>query len=287
MTGDPKKRGLGRGLDALLGPEEAANDARTTQVLPVAALKPGALQPRQSFDEVGLEALAASIAEHGVLQPLLVRPAGDGVYEIVAGERRWRAAQKAHLHEVPVLIREIADAQALEIGLIENLQRADLDPIEEARGYTRLIDQFGHTAATLAKVLGRSRPHVANMLRLLTLPEGVQGLLAKGAISTSHARALLAAPDPAGLAEQVVKGGLSVRETERMAARAMRARVPVPPLPARAREATGVEALEELLGHRTGMAARVRITPSTGAGLMVLRFSELAQLEALLDRLAD
>lgn len=274
---------LGRGLDALLGEAQAPQGAQ--QHLPVAALRPGRLQPRTRFDEDALAALAASIREHGVLQPLLVRPAGDGVYEIVAGERRWRAAQRAQLHEVPVIVREVTDAQALEIGLIENLQRADLDPVAEARGYARLMGEFGHTQQTLAQVVGRSRPHVANTLRLLTLPAPVQEMLAQGRLTAGHGRALLMAPDPAGLAGQVAAGGLSVRATERLATRATRPTAGALPLSDRARAATEVESIEALLEARTGMAARVRVGAG-GAGRVVLRFSGAEQLDALLSRLA-
>ncbi|MFN3700779.1 MAG: ParB/RepB/Spo0J family partition protein [Alphaproteobacteria bacterium] len=223
-----KKRGLGRGLNALFEDEEgvfgARDDAAGQEALPrgkkqvasVAQLWPGPFQPRQVFDEVALQGLADSIREHGILQPIVVRKdriQADG-YEIIAGERRWRAAQIAQLHEVPIVVLDISDLKALEIAMIENLQRQDLNPLDEARGYQRLMEEFGHTQEKLAKIIGKSRPHIANMVRLLTLPMEVAHLLRDGALSIGHARALLMADNPEALAKDVVAKGLSVRETE-------------------------------------------------------------------------
>lgn len=220
------RRGLGRGLSALLAdvnppsPDAVISpDAvRATQVLAVERVQPNPNQPRRAFAADALDQLAQSIRQKGIVQPLIVRSIGqDGQYEIVAGERRWRAAQIAGLHEVPVVVRDFDDVEVLEIAIIENIQREDLNPIEEALAYRQLIDRFGHTQEKLAEALSRSRSHVTNLLRLLTLPESVQDLLTAGALSAGHARALVSAPNPAELAMAVVKRGLSVRETERLA----------------------------------------------------------------------
>ncbi len=220
------RRGLGRGLSALLAdvnppsPDAVISpDAvRATQVLAVERVQPNPNQPRRAFAADALDQLAQSIRQKGIVQPLIVRSIGqDGQYEIVAGERRWRAAQIAGLHEVPVVVRDFDDVEVLEIAIIENIQREDLNPIEEALAYRQLIDRFGHTQEKLAEALSRSRSHVTNLLRLLTLPGPVQDLLTAGALSAGHARALVSAPNPAELAMAVVKRGLSVRETERLA----------------------------------------------------------------------
>jgi ParB family chromosome partitioning protein len=217
------KKGLGRGLDALLGdaPAEekskAAGDSKAGgDKLPIEFLLPNADQPRKHFAPQEIADLATSIREKGLLQPILVRPVArkKDTYEIVAGERRWRAAQKAQLHEVPVLIREFSDAEAAEIALIENIQRVDLNPIEEAEGYAWLMKQHKHTQAQVADAVGKSRSHVANMLRLITLPQSVRDKVREGALSMGHARAILSAADPEALAAAVIADGLSVRETE-------------------------------------------------------------------------
>ncbi len=219
------RRGLGRGLSALLADVNLAEPAgdgpeapRPTVVLPVERIQPNPNQPRREFDPEALEQLAQSIRQKGIVQPLIVRIIGaDGQHEIVAGERRWRAAQIAGLHELPVVVREFTDVEVLEIAIIENIQREDLNPIEEAMAYRQLIERFGHTQEKLAEALSRSRSHVTNLLRLLTLPEPVQDMLRKGDLSSGHARALITAPNPALLAAQVVRRGLSVRETEKLA----------------------------------------------------------------------
>jgi ParB family chromosome partitioning protein len=215
---------LGRGLNALLGdiaPEAVptAGGGETPagiRMLPVGALTPQPGQPRRVFDDAALEELAQSIAARGVLQPILVRPHGRN-YQIVAGERRWRAAQRARLHEVPVIVRELDDADTFEIALLENIQRRDLNAVEEADAYKRLINEFGHTQEALAKLVHKSRSHIANLLRLLDLPESVLSLLTEGKIDMGHARALIGVPDVERLAADVVARGLSVRETERLA----------------------------------------------------------------------
>ncbi|MFZ5610441.1 MAG: ParB/RepB/Spo0J family partition protein [Pseudomonadota bacterium] len=218
-------KGLGRGLSALLGedvrlqPEGGAAAGEGLAELAIDLILPNAAQPRQRFEEAGLDELAASIREKGVLQPILVRPlaADPGLYEIVAGERRWRAAQKAQLHKIPVLIQPLDDDEALALALIENIQRADLTPMEEARGYRRLIDDFGQGQEAVAQAVGKSRSHVANMLRLLRLPALVQAMLDDGRLSMGHGRALANAAAPELLARRVVDEGLSVRETEALA----------------------------------------------------------------------
>jgi ParB family chromosome partitioning protein len=247
MSQPPKPRGLGRGLSALLGDEEVARTVATppppaapptalaplpeypsTEIantyapnrppltLPIGRLKPGKMQPRTSFE--GIETLVESVKEFGLLQPILVRPLRDAsdTYEIIAGERRWRAAQRAQLHDVPVVIRSIGDMDALQIGLIENLQRADLTAIDEAQGYKRLMDEFTQTQDEVAKTVGKSRPHVANTLRLLDLPSSVQEMIRLGQLSPGQGRALIGVPDPAAMAQRAVEEKLTVRELEKL-----------------------------------------------------------------------
>ena len=223
----PRKRpaGLGRGLSSLLG--EAQQEAAVrpgpgagsgaVQLIPVAGIEPHPGQPRRIFQEEALAELALSIQARGVIQPIIVRPHGHR-FQIVAGERRWRAAQRARLHEIPAIVRELSDDEALEIALIENIQRQDLNAIEEAQAYQRLVDEYGHTQEELGKLVHKSRSHVANLLRLLDLPAKVQVLVGTGQLSMGHARALITARDPEGLADEVIRRGLSVRETEKLAA---------------------------------------------------------------------
>ncbi len=217
-----RPRGLGRGLSALIGDEVAAvkgepalkKDIRT---LPIAFLQPGKYQPRKSFDEQPLADLAASVKEKGVLSPILVRPVGPDRYEIVAGERRWRAAQLAKLHDVPVVVRELADDQALEIGIIENIQRADLNAMEEGAAYQELITKFHRTQEQVAQQVGKSRSHIANTIRLLQLPEQVKTWVREGKLTAGHARTLLGAPDPESAARALIEGALTVRQAEQRA----------------------------------------------------------------------
>lgn len=218
-----KNKGLGRGLSALMGgveKEYSDISGPAPRELPVEFLKPSPYQPRLFFDEEKAKELVASIREKGVLQPILVRKVG-GVedYEIIAGERRWRASQAAGLHVVPVHIRQMSDEEALEVALIENIQRQDLNAVEEAQGFKRLMDEFHHTQEQLGRVVGKSRSHVANMLRLLTLPQAVQKMVSKDLLSMGHARALVSAEDPVNLAKRIIKDGLSVRKTETLAKR--------------------------------------------------------------------
>src|SRR5262252_5172520 len=252
MSERATRRHLGRGLAALFGEAEGDASAEGIQQrrVPIELIRPGALQPRRRFAEAELNALAQSIREKGILQPLLVRPLVEEAvdFELVAGERRWRAAQRVGLHEVPVIIRRITDSQALEIALVENLQREDLSPLEEAEAYSRLMGEFGRTQASLAEAVGKSRSHVANTLRLLSLPAPVRRRLEDGVLSAGHARALLAAADPEGLAQEVVRRGLNVRATERLAQR--RAGIPRPRRPIRDADTM---ALERELGVRLGL----------------------------------
>lgn len=216
-----KKRGLGRGLSALMA-DVGADTTRSTpeaqrgadQSVPIERIKPNPNQPRRRFSEDDLKDLAASIAEKGVIQPLIVRPRDGGEYEIVAGERRWRAAQIAQLHELPVVVRDFDDVEVLEVAIIENIQRADLNAIEEAAGYKQLMEKFGHTQEKMAEALGKSRSHIANLMRLLHLPEDVLDLVRNGELSAGHARALIMAGAPSSLASIIMTKGLSVRQTE-------------------------------------------------------------------------
>jgi ParB family chromosome partitioning protein len=281
--------GLGRGLSSLLG--EVAQEAPVAggppgragvQMMPVSSIEPHLDQPRRHFDEAALEELAQSIATRGLIQPIVVRPHGHR-YQIVAGERRWRAAQKAQLHEVPVVVREFSDAETLEVALLENIQRQDLNAIEEAEAYQRLIDEFGHTQEALAKIVSKSRSHVANLLRLLDLPEGVRNLVISGALSMGHARALVTAIDPEALAQDVVARGLSVRETEKRARFGKPGRERQAKLEYKSASAD-LEALERQLGDMLGLAVRISHRPDGGS--VTLNYSSLDQLDMICQRLS-
>ncbi|MGE5503626.1 MAG: ParB/RepB/Spo0J family partition protein [Actinomycetota bacterium] len=301
---EEKRRNLGRGLSALLGDSAASaiaavssatagadgtrpdSKAKGLRTLPVEQLKPGRYQPRRAFDEERIADLVASVRDKGILQPLLVRPLPDhvGMFEIVAGERRWRAAQRAQLHEVPVIVRELSDKEALEIALVENLQRQDLSPLEEADGYRRLLDDFHHTQEELARAVGKSRSHVANMLRLLALPEPVKAMLENGELSAGHARALLTAADPVGLARQVLARNLNVRQTEKLAAEGAKAKgAGAGGRPAGAKDAD-TAALERDLTSQLGV--KVTIRPMGKGGELVIHYGSLEQLDDVLSRLA-
>jgi len=217
MTAGAQKKRLGRGLADLLDDAADIDTARGIEgyrMVPLATLRANPQNPRRQFAEEELAELAASIAEKGVVQPLVVRPAEGGVYEIVAGERRWRAAQRAQLHQVPAIVRQLSDREALELAIIENVQRSDLNAIEEARGYQQLIDAFDHTQEELAQIIGKSRSHLANMLRLLKLPEGVQDMIQEGQLSAGHARALIGRDNALKLAKQIIAKAMSVRAVE-------------------------------------------------------------------------
>jgi ParB family transcriptional regulator, chromosome partitioning protein len=279
--------GLGRGLSSLLG--EVAHEAPVSgggrsgvHMLPVASIEPHHGQPRRHFDEEALSELAASIASRGLIQPIVVRPRGER-YQIVAGERRWRAAQKARLHEVPVIVREFDDTETLEIALVENIQRQDLNALEEAEAYKRLIDEYGHTQEALGRLVHKSRSHVANLLRLLDLPQGVRQMVATGDLSMGHARALVAASDPEALADEVVRRGLSVRETEKLVS------VGRPRGERQGRmeykgASADIEALERQLGDMLGL--RVKITHRPDGGSVTLNYSSLDQLDMICQRLS-
>ncbi|MDR6848231.1 MAG: ParB/RepB/Spo0J family partition protein [Sphingomonas sp.] len=284
----PKPRsGLGRGLNALMGDlarEEPVGGNKETspgiRSLPVGSLTPHPGQPRRHFDEAALEELAQSIAQRGVLQPIVVRPHGTG-YQIVAGERRWRAAQRARLHEVPVIVRAFDDTETLEVALVENIQRQDLNAIEEAEAYHRLIEDFGHTQEALGKLVNKSRSHIANLLRLLELPTPIQERVVTGTLTMGHARALIGAADVEALADQVVARGLSVRDTERLA----RAAKPAPR--SQSTESGGrdpdLAALEHQLADLLGLS--VRVTYGAKGGTLVLSYSTLDQLDMVCQRL--
>ena len=278
--------GLGRGLSSLLGEVAhevpASGSAGLVHSLPVSSIEPHPDQPRRHFDDEALEELAESIRTRGVIQPIVVRPNGHR-YQIVAGERRWRAAQRAHLHEVPVIVREFDDTEALEVALIENVQRQDLNAIEEAEGYKRLIDEYGHTQDALGKLVHKSRSHIANLLRLLDLPKKVRAYVATGELSMGHARALIPASDPEALAEEVVSRGLSVRETEKLV-RTGRERRPVQGKLEYKSANADIDALERQLGDLLGL--KVRIAHGAGGGTVTLGYSTLDQLDMICQRLS-
>jgi ParB family transcriptional regulator, chromosome partitioning protein len=283
-----EKRGLGRGLSALMadvhlaGPEQMATPRKAELHLPVDKLEPNPQQPRLDFKREELESLADSIRQKGVIQPLIVRrKPGRDVYEIVAGERRWRAAQLAQLHEVPVVVRELNDTEVLEVAIIENIQRADLNAIEEALGFRQLMTRFGHTQEKLAEALSKSRSHVANLLRLLTLPTEVQDMVRDGKLSAGHARALIGSPKAAELAAQIVARGLSVRETERLV-RAQESAKPSVPKAAKAPEKDAdTRALEQDLSANLKMPVRIDHASGGESGELKIRYESLDDLDKL------
>lgn len=291
MTEKPTR--LGRGLAALIGDmqsvETAPRQADTgtgVRRLPVEFIIASRANPRKDFDDELLEDLTNSIREKGVMQPLLVRPSAQGpdVFEIIAGERRWRAAQRAGLHEVPVLIREVDDKEALELAIIENVQRADLNPLEEAQGYGQLIEQFSYTQNDLAQVIGKSRSHVANTLRLLRLPEEVRGMLERGELTAGHARTLITADDPLALARRIVSAGLSVREAEALHAKDAEAKKGSPSVsrPASHKDADTL-ALEKQLSDALGLS--VTLDHREKGGKLEIRYKTLEQLDVVCSRL--
>ncbi len=289
MNEDPSRKRLGRGLAALIGemdrpaptPEKRATaDGR----VPIEFVSPNPRNPRRSFAEADLADLTQSIREHGIVQPVVVRPspAQSGRYEIIAGERRWRAAQRAGLAEIPVIVREVSDRTALELAIIENVQRADLNPVEEAQGYQQLIEEHGYSQADLGQVIGKSRSHVANTLRLLKLPDVIRSMLVDGSLSAGHARTLVTAEDPAGLAKRIIEEGLSVRQAEALAqmpAAAQREAKPATP----AEKDADTLALEKLLSDVVGM--KVTITHKGGGGELRVAYRTLEQLDDICRRL--
>ncbi len=289
---DSRKHGLGRGLNALLGeaprPASASTESRADAIMSIAVgrIRPNPLQPRKLFDDASLDELAESIAQHGLIQPILVRRANDG-FEIIAGERRWRAAQRAHVHAIPALVRDDSDATIAEIALIENIQRQDLNAIEEAEGYKALIANHGHGQDTVGKLVGKSRSHIANLLRLLDLPLAVREMLMRGDLTMGHARAIASSDEPERLATQIVTGGLSVRQAEQLAKKIR---------PGAGRDiGRGVEhqvrqvdadlaALERQLGDMLGL--KVKVSHAGAGGTVSLAYSSLDQLDMICQRLS-
>ncbi len=291
-----KPRGLGRGLSALMadvsqdsGIQEPSISRRPDQTVPIEKLKANPNQPRRTFNQGDLDDLAASIKEKGILQPLIVRPISGGDYEIVAGERRWRAAQISQLHDVPVLVRELDDTEVLEIAIIENIQRADLNAVEEAAGFRQLMDKFGHTQEKLAAALGKSRSHIANLLRLLSLPEDVQELVVAGDLSAGHARALITSENPSELAKIVVRDGLSVRATEALVKRQQQPDTPVnttPKAKSSGEKDADTRALERDLSAILAMKVAINHKAGTEMGQVTLTYENLDQLDDLCAKLS-
>ncbi|GLS99635.1 chromosome partitioning protein ParB [Sphingobium jiangsuense] len=305
----PQRRahGLGRGLSALLGeslkeepvaradgtPGETASAAngRSVQHIDISTIYPHPDQPRKQFDETALQELADSIAERGVIQPIIVRALARGGYQIVAGERRWRAAQRARLHQIPAIVRDFTDAETMEIALIENVQRQDLNPVEEAEAYSRLIAQFGHSQEVLGKLVGKSRSHVANMMRLLDLPGTVLDVVREGRLSMGHARALIGVEDAPQLAQRIIDKGLSVRQTEKLAQQAKGKTGKAASSPrsqrsrAEAQPDADIQALEQHLADMLGLKVTID-HGDNGAGTLTLRYSTLDQLDMLCQRLS-
>lgn len=284
----PERRGLGRGLSALMADvgmmEQASgrgSNAPGVREVPIEKVHPNPDQPRRIFNHEALEDLSNSIREKGVLQPLLVREV-NGSFEIVAGERRWRASQLAKLHTLPVIVREYSDTEVLEVAIIENIQRADLSPVEEAQAYKQLIDRFGHTQEKVAESLGKSRSYIANSLRLLTLPEDVVVLIENGSLSSGHARALVALENASAMAKRIVDRGMSVREVERLVREGKTGTGQARKYAVRAdvRDDDTV-ALETDISSNLGMQVRIRHEPNTGAGMVTISYNNLEELDRL------
>ncbi|MCV6594397.1 MAG: ParB/RepB/Spo0J family partition protein [Silicimonas sp.] len=290
--GKPERRGLGRGLSALMadvdaGPAVAPSAPRKAeQVIDIARIKPNPDQPRRTFTEEALAELTASIKEKGIIQPMILRvnPRDPDGYEIVAGERRWRAAQRAQLHEVPAIVRELDDTEVLELAIIENIQRADLNAVEEAAGYRQLMDRFGHTQEKLAEALGKSRSHIANLLRLLNLPEPVLDMVRGGELSAGHARALVTSEEAETLAREIVKKGLSVRQTEALA-KGPKAPKSLPDNVTPMKDAD-TRHLEQDLSATLGMKVSIDHKPGQESGSITVRYKDLTQLDEVCRRLS-
>lgn len=281
-----QKRGLGRGLAALLGDDAAEDNAaldrlRQPREIPTEQIQPNRFQPRVRFDDEAMEELVQSVREKGILQPILVRrTAAENTYEIIAGERRWRAAQKAQLHQVPVIIRDFNDAETLEVALVENLQRQDLNAVEEANGYVRLIEEFHHTQDRLAEIVGKSRSHIANTLRLLSLPDDIKRMVVDGILTAGHARTLLAAKDPHALARQIVDSKLTVRQAEELGSAARgKSRKSAP-----ASRSADTVALETSLSNAIGMKVAL-VHQGNKGGMLKIAYRSLEQLDDLCRRL--
>lgn len=286
MSEDVSKRRLGRGLAALIGEMDqpvSASETRPTinpdRTVPIEFVARSPKNPRRYFNETELQDLAGSIRQHGIVQPVVVRPVGAERFEIIAGERRWRAAQLAGLVQIPVIVRDVDDRTALELAIVENVQRADLNPLEEALGYEQLIAEHGYTQNDLGEIIGKSRSHVANSLRLLKLPDPVRDMLAEGSLSAGHARALVSTPDPVALAKTIAQKGLSVRDAEKLAQNHIKAQQT--PLPTEVREAKDSDtiALERSLSDRLGLS--VSINHKGGGGQLKINYKSLDQLEEI------
>lgn len=282
------KRGLGRGLSALmadvnLSDAPVATPSRDRLMIPIEQIIANPDQPRRTFEPAALQELAESLRDRGVLQPLIVRPhpQDDGLYQLVAGERRWRAAQMAQLHELPVIIRDLSDTEVLEIAIIENIQRADLNAIEEAASFRQLMDRFGHTQERLAEALKKSRSHIANLLRLLSLPDQVQQFVKDGKLSAGHARALITSPNPAALAQKVIERGLSVRETEELVRKQSEpGQSSAKPRKTSSEKDADTRALEADLTAHLKMRVQIDHVGMDG-GKMTISYRDLEQLDAL------
>jgi ParB family chromosome partitioning protein len=309
MSRQPERRGLGRGLSALLGDiggdilgesggaaapdrdpqvSQAGTAAggtvqRSPTMAPIERLNSNPHQPRRDFPETELNELAESIRQRGIIQPVIVRPdpSRPGDYQIVAGERRWRAAQRAQMHEIPIVVRELDDQTVLELAIIENVQRSDLNSIEEANGYSQLIERFGYTQEKMSEIVGKSRSHVANTMRLLGLPEQVQRMLREGKLSAGHARALINAPDPLALAEQAVLRGLTVRQVEELARRAAAPRRRPKAHHSAPQKDPDTRILEGDLSAAIGMAVSIEHHPNDGGGQLRIRYHSLDELDRL------
>jgi ParB family chromosome partitioning protein len=300
MSDNGSKKRLGRGLAALIGDMDEVSapvsgakpdvDLRVDRKVPIEHIRANPNNPRRYFVEEHLADLARSITEHGIVQPILVRPVkgqdlGGAKYEIIAGERRWRAAQRASLHEVPIVIRDVDDKQALELAIIENVQRADLNPVEEALGYQQLIDEYDYTQSDLGTVIGKSRSHVANTLRLLKLPEEVRTLVTSGSLSAGHARALVTCADPVALANRIVKDGLSVRQAEELGQeRDEKISKRAPETKSVNFKTADTKALEKQISDILGLKLDIRHT-ETGKGELRIKYQNLDQLEEVCARL--
>ena len=287
MADKKKQRGLGRGLSALMADvteetvqRETGRPQRADLTVAIEKIRPNPDQPRRDFTQDQLDELSASIREKGVIQPLIVRETADG-YEIVAGERRWRAAQMAQLHELPVIVRDYDDTEVLEIAIIENIQRADLNPVEEAMGYRQLMDRFGHTQEKLSEALGKSRSHIANLMRLLQLPDDVQGLLKKGELTAGHARALITSENASELARKIIKGGLSVRQTEALVKKGLNGGADKPKSAPQPQKDADTKALEGDLSANLGMKVYIDHKPDAENGQVVIKYATLDQLDEI------
>lgn len=280
-----QKRRLGRGLAALIGDdtteEAVVQDIRSLRHVPIELLHPNPNNPRKHFAEEELESLAKSLKDKGLLQPLVVRPRNDGSFEIVAGERRWRASQRAGLHEIPVLIRELGDRETLEIALIENVQRSDLNPLEEARAYRQLIEQYQYTQLQLADGIGKSRSHIANTMRLLTLPNSILKQIEDGSLTAGHARSLIATESPEDLAEKIIALKLSVRQTEDLARKNSTTSTPNP----KPEKDPDTRALEKELSQALGLSVSLKHKGKTG-GTVLISYKTLDQLDEVSRRIS-